>query len=239
MDRIVLGTLLVGFMGASQAEERDFFPLDVGNRWVFQQFDLRYQDTLQVADIVSIEVIDQIQLNELPYFVLRQDWNVFLPDTLFVRKEGARVFWYIDEPDSVALDFQGSRILDRNKTAWLAYDFEASPGTFWDLPLREQWGARSDLIIWRVFINARWEGDIGLQVEPSQKFFRFSSLGFVAEWDEVFEVGVGPVFITNFTTETEIGDFGRLKEAQIGNRTIIRDLSTPVEQTRWGQIKRP
>ena len=133
---------------------------------------------------------------------------------------------------------EGRRILDRNKTDWLVYDFEAPPGAFWDVPLKEVQGTRPpESIMWRVFINARWEGDTGLEVEPSQKFFRFFSLSFFAEWDEVFEVGIGPIFITNYTTETEIWDFGRLKEAQIGNQTITRDLVTSVEQTPWGQIK--
>ena len=89
---IVMGILLGGVMDASRAEERDFFPLEVGNRWVFQQYDRRYEKTLPLAQTVSIEVIDQIQLNELSYFVLRKDWNTFLPDTLFIRKEGPRVF---------------------------------------------------------------------------------------------------------------------------------------------------
>ncbi len=41
---IVMGILLGGVMDASRAEERDFFPLEVGNRWVFQQYDRRYEN---------------------------------------------------------------------------------------------------------------------------------------------------------------------------------------------------
>ena len=71
----------------------------------------------------------------------------------------------------------------------------------------------------------------------SQRFFRFSSTPFAVEWDEVFEVGIGPVYVEHYTQETEIWDFGLLKEAHIGGQTIIRDLATSVEQTSWGQVK--
>ena len=57
------------------------------------------------------------------------------------------------------------------------------------------------------------------------------------EWDEVFEVGVGPIYITHLTDEVEAWNFGLLKEAHIGGQIIIRDQATSVEQTSWGQLK--
>ena len=128
------------------------------------------------------------------------------------------------------------------------YDFEASQGTFWDLPLPDP-TSPPYVTIWWVLVNARWPGDTDppnswerdyrapVQVAPNQRFFRFFSTGVVEDWDEVFEVGVGPVYITHFTTETEIWDFGRLKEAHIGGQTIIRDRATSVKQASWGQVK--
>ena len=250
---IALAAFVAGYMGTAQAEEGDFFPLEVGNRWVFQKYDLRYPDHLRLEETVSTEVIGQVQLQERPYFVVRQDWKWILPDTLYLRKEGARVFRYIEQPDTVAagllardMDSPDPHPLDPNQTDWLMYDFEAPQGTFWDLPLQEI--PRTDVNIWWVFVNARWEGDTGplnsgccwripFQLTPSHRFFLLLSTAFAEEWVEVFEVGVGPVYITHFTTEAEIWDFGLLKEAHIGGQTIIRDVTTSVEQTSWGQLK--
>ena len=50
-------------------------------------------------------------------------------------------------------------------------------------------------------------------------------------------MGVGPIYFWRLTTETEIWDFGLLKEAHIGGQTILKDLTTSVEQTSWGQVK--
>ena len=249
---LALGAFVAGCMGTAQADEGDFFPLEVGNRWVFQKYDVRYSDTLRVEETVSTEVIGQVQLQERSYFVVRQDWNGLLPDTLLLRKEGAQVFRYLEQPDTVAYgilaqdwDRLDPHPLDPNQTDWLMYDFEASQGTFWDLPLPDN---LSYVIIWWVLVNARWPDDTDppnweccwyapFQLAPSQRFFRFSATPFVSEWDEVFEVGVGPIYITHLTQEVEGWDFGLLKEAHIGGQTIVRDLTTSVEQTSWGQVK--
>ena len=252
---IAFGVLVAGCMGTAQAEEGDFFPLEVGNRWVFQKYDLRYPDNLRLEGTVSTEVIGQVQLQERSYFVVRQDWNWFLPDTLYLRKEGAQIFRYFEQPDTVAdgiLAQEWDRLaredlipLDPDQTDWLMYDFEVPQGTFWDVPLPDH---LSFVSIWWVLVNARWPDDtdpseweccwyVPFQLAPSQRFFRFSSTGFAAEWDEVFEVGVGPIYITNLTDDVEAWNFGLLREAHIGGQTITRDLTTSVEQTSWGQVK--
>ena len=254
---LALGALVAGCMSTAQAEEGDFFPLEVGNRWVFQKYDpnIRYPEIVRLEETVSTEVIGQVQLKERSYFVVRQDWNWILPDTLYLRKEGAQVFRYIEQPDTVAygilaqdMDSPDPHPLDPNQTDWLMYDFEAPQGTFWDLPLQVLNPPDPlSIDIWWVFVNARWEGDIDppnweccwgvLQLAPTQRFFRFSSTVYAVELDEVFEVGVGPIYITHLTSENEIWDFGLLKEAHIGGQTIIRDATTPVEPTSWGQLK--
>ena len=242
-------------MGTAQAEEGDFFPLEVGNRWIYQKYDVKYEDTLRVEATVSTEVIGQVQLQERSYFVVRQDWNWFLPDTLYLRKEGAQVFRYLEQQDTVAYGHSAQegdsprrfwKPLDLNQTDWLMYDFEASQGTFWDLPLPDLIEPPY-VIIWWVIVNAHWPSDIGppnlerdaVQLVPFQRFFRFLSTGVAEEWEEVFEVGVGPVYITHFTTELEFWDFGLLKEAHIGGQTITyyKGSETSVEQTSWGQVK--
>ncbi len=256
---LALGAFVAGCMGTAQADEGDFFPLEVGNRWVFQKYDVRYSDTLRVEETVSTEVIGQVQLQERSYFVVRQDWNWFLPDTLLLRKEGAQVFRYIEQPDTVAFgtsaqDWDSPNPiwlwrLDPNQTDWLVYDFEVPQGTFWDLPLQEI--PLTDVNIWSVLVNARWPGDSDpsswvddiwvddiVQTASSHKFFRFFSTAVSEmEWDEVFEMGIGPIYFWRLTTEMEIWDFGLLKEAHIGGQTIIRDLTTSVKQTSWGQVK--
>lgn len=209
---IAFGVLVAGCMGTAQAEEGDFFPLEVGNRWVFQKYDLRYPDNLRLEGTVSTEVIGQVQLQERSYFVVRQDWNWLLPDTLYLRKEGAQVFRYIEQPDTVAAgvlaqdwDRLDPHPLDPNQTDWLMYDFEAPQGTFWDLPLPELNPPDPLYVnIWWVFVNARWPGDIGplnsgccwripFQLTPSHRFFLFLATVYAVEWVEVFEVGVGPI----------------------------------------------
>ena len=249
---IALGALVAGCMSTAQAEEGDFFPLEVGNRWVFQKYDVRYPDTLRLEETVSTEVIGQVQLKERSYFVVRQDWNWILPDTLYLKKEGAQVFRYLEQPDTVANGTlsqewdeypprEGPIPLNPDQTDWLVYDFEASQGTFWDLPLPDH---MSFVDIWWVFVDARcpttpdWVcGDIPFPLSPTQRFFYFSATSFAAEWDEVFEVGVGPIYITNLTDEVEAWNYGLLKEAHIGGQIVIRDLTTSVEQTSWGQVK--
>ena len=257
---IALGALVTGGMGTAHAEEGDFFPLEVGNRWVFQKHNanIKYPEIVRLEETASTEVIGQVQLQERSYFVVRKDWNWFLPDTLYLREAGAQVFRYIEQPDTVASGtlaqdwdspdpVQWSYPLDPNQTDWLMYDFGASQGTFWDLPLKEE-GPWSYVNIWWVLVNARWPGDtdppnweccwsIPFQLAPSQRFFRFSATAFAAEWDEVFEVGIGPVYVEHYTQESETWDFGLLKEAHIGGQTIIRNLATSVEQTSWGQVK--
>ena len=49
---IALAALVAGGMGTAQAEEGDFFPLEVGNRWVFQKYDVRYPDTLRLEEVL-------------------------------------------------------------------------------------------------------------------------------------------------------------------------------------------
>ena len=255
---IALGALVAGCMGTAQAEEGDFFPLEVGNRWVFQKYDVRYPDALRLEETVSTEVIGQVELKERSYFVVRQDWNWFLPDTLYLRKEGAQVFRYLEQPDTVAYgtlaqdwDRLDPHPLDPNQTDWLMYDFEAPQGTSWDLPLPAL-DFPPDVMIWWVTVNARWPGDPDpsewvndlrggdsdiVQV-ASPRFFRFLGTAWSeSEWDEVFEMGVGPIYFWRLTTETEVWDFGLLKEARIGGKTITRDWATSVEQTSWGQLK--
>ena len=261
---IALGALVAGCMSTAQAEEGDFFSLEVGNRWVFQKYDVRYPEIVRLDETVSTEVIGQVELKERSYFVVRQDWNWFLPDTLYLRKEGAQVFRYIEQSDTVAyglsvydLDSLNSGLIPPdihplypNQTDWLMYDFEAPQGTFWDLPLQEI--PLPDVNIWWVIVNARWPGDSDpsswvdalwvddiVQTASSHKFFRFlASNVSELEWDEVFEMGVGPIYFWRLTTETESWDFGLLKEAHIGGQTITRDLTTSVEQKSWGQVKK-
>lgn len=256
---IALGALVTGSMGTAHAEEGDFFPLEVGNRWIFQKYNsnIKYPEIVRLEETASTEVIGQVQLKDQSYFVVRQDWSWLLLDTLYLREAGAQVFRYIEQPDTVAFgslaqnwdrpDPHPLHPLDPNQTDWLMYDFGASQGTFWDLPLPED-TPLPYVNIWWVLVNARWPGDtdppnsgccwnIPFQLAPSQRFFRFSATSFAAEWDEVFEVGIGPVYITHLTDETESWDFGLLKEAHIGGQTIIRALATSVEQTSWGQVK--
>ncbi len=257
---IALGALVAGCMSTAQAEEGDFFPLEVGNRWVFQKYDTRYSNVFRLGpeETVSTEVIGQVQLKERSYFVVRQDWNGNLPDTLYLRKEGAQVFRYLEQPDTVAagdlaqdMDSPDPHPLDPNQTDWLVYDFEAPQGTAWDLPLPEK-PSSPFVVIWWVlpggvlpdpFRNPSGWGGCCLpepfRLAPTQRLFRFFSTGFTEEWDEVFEVGVGPIYITRFTTEVELWNFGLLKEAHIGGQIITRDWdwTTPVEQISWGQLK--
>lgn len=255
---IALGALVAGCMGTVQAEKGDFFPLEVGNRWVFQKYDpnIRSPEIVRLEETVSTEVIGQVELKERSYFVVRQDWNWFLPDTLYLRKEGAQVFRYIEQSDTVAAGILAQDVdspdpvpLDPNQTDWLVYDFGAPQGTFWDLPLPDV-ADPPYVMIWWVIVNARWPGDADpsewvndLWVDDivqvaSSRFFRFLGTAWSeSEWDEVFEMGVGPIYFWRLTTETEIWDFGLLREAHIGGQTITRDLTTSVEQTSWGQIK--
>lgn len=148
LNWIALGALVTGGVGTAHAEEGDFFPLEVGNRWIFQKYDsnIKSPEIVRLEETASTEVIGQVQLQDRSYFVVRQDWNWLLPDTLYLREAGAQVFRYIEQPDTVASGILAQDLdsldpvpwaypLDPNQTDWLMYDFGASQGTFWDLPL--------------------------------------------------------------------------------------------------------
>ena len=59
---IALGASVIGGMGTAHAEEGDFFPLEVGNRWIYQKYDWRYPDHLRVEETASMEVIGQVSV---------------------------------------------------------------------------------------------------------------------------------------------------------------------------------
>ena len=258
--QLALGFLLLlaapapHFAESYESEAGDFFPLEVGNRWVFQLYDVRYSETFRLEETISMEVTGQVQLKEHSYFVVQKPWNVFLPEdrTIYLRKEGSQVFCYIEQPDTLAdgiltpgRDTPGLRPIDEendwpiyvdpNQPDWLLYDFAAPQGSVWDLPLPEYWAPNPYAVIWWVRADPLWDAPI----PPSQKFFTFVSTTYVdgGRWDEVFEVNVGPVYFRIFPQEIEALDFGRLKEAHIGGQTILRDQITSVEQTSWGQVK--
>ena len=245
MQLLIGGLLLLAgplphFAESYESEVGDFFPLEVGNRWVFQKYDVRYPETLWLEGTVSTEVVGQVQLKEHSYFAVRQDWNWYLPDTLYLRKEGSQIFRYIEQPDTVAFGISSQDRdrpdpfpLDPNQTDWLLYDFAAPQGSVWDLPLPEYWEPNPYVFIWWIFLNPSWAEP----VPPNQRFFTFSATAYALGWDEEFEVGVGPVYITNMTTETEAWDLAHLKEAHIGGQTILMDQITSVDRTSWGQVK--
>ena len=242
---LLLAASVPYFAESYESEAGDFFPLEVGNRWVFQLYDVRYSETFQLEQTISMEVTGQVQLKEHSYFVVQKPWNVFLPEgrTIYLRKEGSQVFCYIEQPDTVAFgssaqdrDRPDIFPLDPNQTDWLLYDFAAPQGSVWDLPLPEYWAPNPYTVIWWVFLNVRWPGE-PVQVIPSQRFFYFSSTVHEVEWEETFEVCVGLVYFTRFTTEVEAWNFAHLKEAHISGQTILRDHITSVGQTSWGQVK--
>ena len=99
--------VVVGCMGTAQAEVGDFFPLEVGNRWVFQLYDVRYSETFQLEETISMEVTGQVQLKEHSYFVVQKDLEcVFarrsddllakrrIAGVLLHRAAGYRGVWY-------------------------------------------------------------------------------------------------------------------------------------------------
>ena len=100
---LALSIFVLGCMVSAQAEDGDFFPLEVGNRWVFQIYDKQYDDVFPLDLTLSIEVTGQVQLQGRAYFVVQQEHSWALSDTLYLRKEGTQVFRYIEQPDTVAL----------------------------------------------------------------------------------------------------------------------------------------
>ncbi len=69
---------------------RNYFPLRVGNRWDYIK--LESHDYTAIGSF-SIEVADTTIIAGRKYFVINQNWNVNIPNTVYARKEGTITFY--------------------------------------------------------------------------------------------------------------------------------------------------
>ncbi len=200
-------------------EQSDYFPLQVGNLWIFEKYDLNDTTYSTSMGTFSIQVTDTTSIADTTYFVVTQDWYDMIPDTVYARKEGQKVFWRLKGKD------------------YLIYDFAAPQGSSWELPL--PYFERFSNPPGRVRANElREEGfDQGIGTDPNRRYFGFEPPWAEGAWYEVYLADVGPVFIKWYPTETEVWDIGKLKEAHVGGKVIPGDAVTPISRTTFGQLK--
>ena len=210
----LLLAVLAPFFAVQAQEGPDYFPLQVGNLWVFEKYDLHGYSTSSMGTF-SIQVVDTTSIADTTYFLITQDWTARIPDTVYARKEGQKIFW---------------RLEDRE---WLAYDFAAPQGSSWELFL-PYFGNYPPA---QVRANALSEDglDQGIGTDPSRRYFGFEPYPFESDWYEVYLADVGPVFIKYYPTELEAWDIGRLKEAHVGGKVISGD--TVVSGRTFGYLK--
>jgi len=223
-----VGVLLLLLTGTTVAlaEQPDYFPMQVGNWW---EYDVRNQR--RDLGTFKVSVVDTTSLNGRSYFLLtgyRWLGTVFLPgnisaDTLFVRKEGAKVFFrYFDGQDI------------------LFYDFGAREDERWHIPAG--WTAEdASRCSWcGFFVSVNWDPELDRKLTPPRGhlFFGFGhdeTLGPDMDWVEEFALGIGPVGSIFWSAE----DGPRVvtvRRAFINNQELDFDI-TVIEQRSWGQIK--
>ena len=203
----------------SSSGTSDYFPLQVGNSWVFEKYDL-HDSTHSPMGTFSIQVVDTTSIADATYFLVTQDWYEIIPDTVYARKEGDKVFWRLKGRD------------------WLVYDFAAPQGSSWGLPL--PYCERFNDSPVRVHANALSEEgyDEGIGTDPNKRYFGFEPPWIEGAWYEVYLADVGPVFIKWYPTEMEAWDIGRLKEAHVGGKVISGDdIVTSVSKISFGHLK--
>ena len=208
-----------GALYGSSGNDADYFPLQVGNSWIFEKYDL-HDTTHSPMGTFSIQVLGATSVADTTYFLVTQDWTEVIPDTIYVRKEGDKVFWRLKGRD------------------WLVYDFAAPQGSSWELllPCCEPFNDPP----FQVCANALKDGGYyeGIGRDPNKRYFGFEPPWIEGAWYEVYLADVGPVFIRRYPTEMELWYIGRLKEAHIGGKVISGDdIVTSVSKKSFGQLK--
>jgi hypothetical protein len=147
-----------------------FFPLQVGLEWTYEITESSL-DSSKFVDRMpyrfTVSIVGKRTIEQEEYFLLCNHFvpGPYLPDTVFVRNDGSRVFIRIHEEDDELLFFSFAP----PDTSW-SIPMYSSPEVYWNryAKLRE-WSAHSARIHW----HANWENS----------------------WEEQFESGVGRVEI--------------------------------------------
>ncbi len=96
----------------------DYFPLQVGNTWIFDLYE--FPDIFVLRDTISI--IDSMVLDDKTYFLFDKYFTIEgLEDSVYLRSENDKVFRY------------------QNGREELWFDFSANEGDDWSIKMRTAW----------------------------------------------------------------------------------------------------
>lgn len=206
------------------AAEPDYFPLQVGNWWEYEQFvELAPQGVLRRTVVIGSKTV---QGNE--YSILVRHFGA-AKDTLLVRSYEQQVLVHTTESEYGDGEFP-----------WL--DFSRPEGTHWDawLPLFpgqieltvsiDRYRSGHSYILDQLVSRA-----LGQQALSDNFLVGFASLsGAEISWEEIYVNGVGPVVMLAYNAITGFDLSLVLRRAYVKGESL--DL-TGVEQQTWGQTK--
>ena len=129
------------------------------------------------------------------YFVINQNWNVNIPNTIYARKEGLKIFWYLNDREI------------------MAYDFEASYGESWELILPKS-DENEPLHIIVTKLNE--ETMDNLYALLTRRCFSFECVGYNDIWYELYSENEGSLFIRWYQPEVGEWFIGVISDLNLG-----------------------
>lgn len=223
---LILMALLCAVPLRTHSQELDYFPLQPGNYWTFRVYDVRPSLALVLPTerIFTISVIADTSIFDQIYHRIVQPWTeTFLPDTMLVRAVPPMLFCRLGEAEALVHCF--SSPTGSNWTTHLAF----RPWELWH-PYRVEVISREPL-----------EMPVAASVAPGRLLVGFnfrSEKTSELEWDEVYALGIGPVYIRRYPTIEDAWDYLQLDEAFIDSHLVdLHSIPTAVRAASYGHIK--
>ncbi len=239
---ILLLAVFLSFPTVLAQEQRDYFPLEVGNWWEYNwgQWNEALEDGPEEWVLLRTEVGTTAQFADRKYLQLYHHFGWGVGDTLWVRAEGQKVWSWIPE--------------DGKESLWL--NFGQTGLGYPHLISKEVLGTihPSDIAPWKwkirvfesdsIFVERGWGGDFLQRVFPEKPGWIDHSMAFefwmvpgILEfpfWSEYYVPDVGPVLMY-YVWGWELTGLVILQRAYIGGEFI--DVPTSVKSSSWGKIK--
>ena len=176
----------------------DLFPIETGNEWVFMQSD---SDSFEyLTGTPSIKIESDSTITGKNYFLMVQDWNKTLPDTMLIRREKEKIYRLISGAD------------------WMIYDFASPVGSSWHFPLSIT--SENDTV-W-VDVEKLDTSKINSNFPDRYSFFRFSVENTGDCWYEIYFLNFGPYLLRNYEISKGKWSVGLLEHFQaLGSGTAI------------------
>lgn len=112
---LILSFLLSSFLFPQTQTNSLYFPLAIGNQWIYEGTNYTFSDTITVVDTQSV--------NGKQYFAFRENSSY-------------RYIWYRSDNNKIyIIDTLATQLDPSNIREYMIYDFSADTGNSWDVPL--------------------------------------------------------------------------------------------------------